>query len=208
MTTLMTIGLVLWGIIICGFLLFGILFVRQSVKYGEEARVKILAFVGFFLILIGISRLFHPFLATLDPANESIFFPIGQITLIAALIMIVFYVERQVFKASHHALTIFLCIGEVLYIIDSVLFSFILIIAMIVSLLFILILYLRLAIISSGEPQRDAWYVIVGVICFACSYLVYGLEDVLLTPNQLGIITAVAALISLPFLLKGFRFSL
>ncbi|NVM29658.1 MAG: hypothetical protein HWN65_12520 [Candidatus Helarchaeota archaeon] len=208
-------SVILWSILAGFFYLFGSLFVRQSIKYREEPRVKILALVGLFLILDGVSRMFHPVMWLLfDPSLQALFFYISQIAFIAALIAIAFYVEREIFPASRYAITIALVIGEILYIINNYfvtykeLFSDIIAYIMGGACLLIILLYIRLAIKSTGKPRRDAMYIVIGIFFFAGTYVASVLEDIGYTVAFIGVITAIFAFISLPFLLKGFHLSL
>lgn len=215
LTSLEMASILLWSILVGFFYLFGFLFIRQSIKYREEPRVRILALVGLFLILDGISRMFHPVLWLLfDPSLRNLFFYISQIAFIAALIAIAFYVEREIFSASRYAITIALVIGEILYVINNYfvtykeLFSFVSAVIQNGACLLLILLYVRLAIKSTGEPRRDAIYIVIGILFFAATYVASVLEEVGFTIEMLGVITAIFAFISLPFLVKGFHFSL
>ena len=211
--------IIVWFIAVGFYLISGFLFVRQSFKYAEEPRVKILAFVGFFLILAAISRLLHPIIFIFNNEQEFIFY-ISQGIFIAAIIMLVFYLERVIYTASHYIFTIILVIGETLFVISEIslhygviligpeFFSLIVAFVMASAGLFMAVLYLRIAIQSSGEPRRDAIYILIGGVLFACSYLISGLEKILLSLDQVALIASILTLLALPFFVKGFRLSL
>ncbi len=200
---LMFAAVILWIIAVALFFLFGVLFLRQSVKYREEPRVKILAFIGLFLVLMGISRIFHPIIFTFS--EDLTFFFISQGFFLAAVIMVVFYVERVVFPASHYIMTIIISIAEILFIINSTLFSIVIGIANTIACIFLLILYVRLVIQSSGDIRRDAIYIIIWLILFAGIFAVGVLEEFGLTLEQTAFIAAIFAFCSLPFMIKGFH---
>lgn len=212
--------IILISIVIACYSISGVLFIRQSFKYAEEPRVKILAFIGSFLVLVSISRFFHPILYFLSYELNHIFY-ISQGIFIAAIIMLVFYLERVIYTASHYIFTIILVIGETLFIISEIalsygtiiiapeFFSWIVAFVMASAALFMGILYIRIAIQSSGEARRDAICIIIGGLLFALSYMLAGFEnETTITYLQIAIYAAPLELVALPFLLKGFRLSL
>ncbi|NVM53338.1 MAG: hypothetical protein HWN66_06505 [Candidatus Helarchaeota archaeon] len=217
----------LWFIIVGLYLIGGILFVRQSIKYSEEPRVKILAFIGLFLMFAALSRLFHPTLFILFDQLESLSYLSNSI-FIAAIIMFVFYLERDIYPPSRYIFTIILVISEIIFIIGEILlyFGIVLIsreildlivpIALVSAGIFMAILYIKIAIQSQGEARKDAIYIILGGIFFAGSYLLSGLEGIVLAIISglegislfTAIIAPVLALMALPLMVKGFRLSL
>jgi len=219
--------IILWIIIVGCYLISGLLFVRQSFKYADEPRVKILAFVGLCLILVAISRLFHPVLFIFGDSQIYISY-ISQGIFIAAIIMLVFYLERVIYPSSHYIFTIILVIGEIVFVVGEILLNYgvafigpevltlIVPIVVIFAGLFMAVLYIKIAIQSSGEARKDAIYIIIGGIFFAGSYLLSGLEEVVLSLISgleginlfLAILAVLLALLALPFMLKGFRLSL
>lgn len=207
------IGVVLYTALVTAFIIIGALFIRQSFKYGEEKKIKVIIFIGLFLILIGVSRLFHPVVFAF--IRIDLMYQIGQLLFAASIIMIVFYVERQIFQASRYVFTISLCVCEVLFIFSPLLspfiirdiFTIILSIAMAAASLFVLILYLRVAIKSTGELRRNAIYVVIGIFLLAASYVSYILENFF--PREIVmILTVTLSFASLPFIMKGFELSL
>lgn len=219
--------IILWIIIVGCYLIGGLLFIRQSFKYAEEPRVKILSLVGLCLILAAISRLFHPVLFIFGD-SDPFFSYISNGIFIAAVIMLMFYLERVIYPPSHYIFTIILVIGEIVYVITEIFHNYgvdliapeilglIVPIVIIFAGLFMAVLYIKIAIQSSGEARKDAIYIIIGGVLFAGSYLLSGLEGVvfaLVTGLEgMNLYLAVSAVIlgflALPFMLKGFRLSL
>lgn len=203
-------------------IIFGTLFIRQSFKVVEGERLKVIIFVGLFLILYGAARLIHPVIFAFIPLSlyyiGQIVFITGQSILIAALIMIVFYVERVIFRKSRYAFTIALTGFEILYIgvviitaligAKAEIFSFILAIIMAVSGLLVLIQYARVAIESTGEVRRNAIFIIIGMLFLAASFLINGFENIIFGPDVLLVFNVCLSVPSLLLFVKGFNLSL
>ena len=210
LTIVELIGVILYIGLIGVYFISGSLFIRQSIKNPEEERLKVINFVGLFLILDGISRLCHPVLFEITQMN---FFYASQVTFIASIVMVLIYIERIVFPESKYAFTIILTVSEVLFVLNWLtifynVFSYILAFAMVASCFFIIILYIRIAIKTSGVLRRDAIFIIIGILAFALSYILYGAEDIFLTQEQLIIPTVICGFVSVPFLVKGFNLEL
>ncbi|NVM54514.1 MAG: hypothetical protein HWN66_12490 [Candidatus Helarchaeota archaeon] len=208
-------------------LICGLLFVRQSIKYSEESRVKWLAFVGLFLIFAAISILLHPVLYILTDSQEYLSY-ISQGVFIAAMIMLVLYMDRVVYPSSRNIFTIVYIVSEIIFILGVILLHYGVpflssgILALIVPLglvgvgLYMGVLYIKIAIQSQGQARKNAIYVILGGISLAGAYILSGLKPIILAIITglegfflfTAIIAPVLALIGLPLLAKGLDLSL
>ncbi|MHA1734272.1 MAG: hypothetical protein ACTSU5_20225 [Promethearchaeota archaeon] len=180
-------------------------FFRQHRDVGAS---RVLYLLGLFFVLVGASRLFQ--LVQWLAGGAEVFFVFSQLCVISALVMMTAFVEHEVVKLERYPVSLALVVLEVLYLAYPPWFQLPLAVGMAGAALFVVFLFLRLAVRSEGDVRTRALLALTGVSSFLASYLVFGLEVPLTGALGadaalllIGVASAGCVFVSVPLLLAG-----
>ena len=221
--------IILWIILTISLIISGCYFLILSQKAKDEPdRRRIMFLIFFMFIFMGLSRFFHlitilvngSFYAEFGPEAQ-LYFTISQICLYIGFITIINSFERKIKRWNKTYFTYILIIIAAVYFtfrhiaifnkgnpdlanLDRI-SSYALNGALGLFGLYLSSIYLNISLKTSGIVKKKALLVFAGFLLLLASFVVFVLEDFLISKELVGLISFILLMISIPFLILGYR---
>jgi len=222
--------IIFWIISIVVYFISSLYFLIERQNSGEDdVRKRIMTLVFLIVFFIALSRLFHLivifrhggyFMADLSLENE-IIFTTSQIFLYIGVTTIIFSFERKLKKFEKCYFTILLLILAAIYFIfrhiyifnknnDTLIFldfitGYVMNAGYGIFGLILAFMYLRISLKTSGDVKKKSLFVFLGFILILASYSIFFLEDFLVDPELIALISFSLGIIGIPFLILGYK---